>query len=53
MPRRCNLEGIILTLTRPDVPDWVKNDTESQKNTWEIIAKELEAIHPGCVSRLL
>ncbi|KAL2197064.1 hypothetical protein P885DRAFT_36437 [Corynascus similis CBS 632.67] len=37
----------------PDVPDWVKNDTESQKNTWEIIAKELEAIDPGCVSRLL
>ncbi|KAK4140727.1 uncharacterized protein C8A04DRAFT_39647 [Dichotomopilus funicola] len=37
----------------PDVPDWVKNETEVQKNTWEFIAKELEAIEPGCVSKLL
>ncbi|KAK4152617.1 hypothetical protein C8A00DRAFT_34707 [Chaetomidium leptoderma] len=36
-----------------DVPDWVKNDTELQKNTWDVIAKELEAAEPGCVSKML
>ncbi|KAK4141992.1 uncharacterized protein C8A04DRAFT_38648 [Dichotomopilus funicola] len=36
----------------PDLPDWVKSDFEEQKHTWEVIAKELEAIEPGCVSKL-
>jgi hypothetical protein len=31
----------------------VKDDTEMQKNTWEVIAKELEAAEPGCVARIL
>jgi hypothetical protein len=34
------------------VPAWCKDDLELQKNTWEVIAKELEVIEPGCVSRL-
>lgn len=38
---------------RSDVPDWVKNDLETQKRTWDLIAKELEAIQPGSVSKLL
>ncbi|AEO71818.1 uncharacterized protein THITE_2059810 [Thermothielavioides terrestris NRRL 8126] len=36
----------------PDVPDWVKNDLEQQKRVWELVAKELEAVEPGSVSRL-
>ncbi|KAH6622687.1 hypothetical protein F5144DRAFT_336347 [Chaetomium tenue] len=37
----------------PDVPDWIKNDLEAQKTTWEVIAKELEAVEPGCVTNML
>ncbi|KAH6848152.1 hypothetical protein B0I37DRAFT_391763 [Chaetomium sp. MPI-CAGE-AT-0009] len=36
-----------------DVPDWVKNELGEQKNAWEVVAKELEAIEPGCVSKML
>ncbi|KAK3293590.1 uncharacterized protein B0H64DRAFT_216750 [Chaetomium fimeti] len=36
----------------PDVPDWV-NELGAQKNTWEVIARELEAVEPGCVSKML
>jgi hypothetical protein len=35
------------------VPDWVKNDLEMQKQTWDTIAKELEAVEPGCVAKML
>ncbi|KAK3304697.1 uncharacterized protein B0T15DRAFT_398934 [Chaetomium strumarium] len=35
------------------VPEWVKEDLALQKNTWDVIAKELEAIEPGCVTKML
>jgi hypothetical protein len=31
----------------------VKGDTEMQKHTWDVIARELEAAEPGCVARML
>ncbi|KAK4238804.1 hypothetical protein C8A03DRAFT_33128 [Achaetomium macrosporum] len=37
----------------PDVPAWVKEDLALQKNTWDVIAKELEAIEPGCVTKMV
>ena len=40
-------------MNRADVPDWVKDDTEMQKHTWEVVSKELEAVEPGCVSKML
>ena len=40
-------------LHRNDVPSWAKDDSESQKRVWDIIAKELEAAEPGCLGKIL
>ncbi|KXX78385.1 Dehydrogenase/reductase SDR family member 13 [Madurella mycetomatis] len=36
-----------------DVPDWANDDKEAQKRAWDVIAAELEAVEPGCVSKML
>jgi len=37
------------------VPQWFKDEdgTPMQKGVWDVIAKELETIEPGCVKRIL
>ncbi|CAM1501274.1 Fc.00g104360.m01.CDS01 [Cosmosporella sp. VM-42] len=37
------------------VPEWAAGDEgkRSQKRAWEVVAKELETIEPGCVTRIL
>jgi hypothetical protein len=49
--------GILLThvSSREKVPNWITDEEgkASQKHVWEIIAKELESVVPGCVKRIL
>lgn len=34
------------------IPVWAR-DEEDQKTAWEAVAKELEAIEPGCLKKIL
>ena len=37
------------------MPSWITDEEGkvSQKRVWEVIAKELESIEPGCVKKIL
>lgn len=41
----------LLTYSSNMIPDWM--DATANKQGWDSIAKELEKIEPGCVSRAL
>lgn len=40
---------------RDILPDWITDDAgkKSEKSAWDALARELEAIEPGCLAKIL
>lgn len=54
-PRLNRLLLTLFVIKRDTLPEWITDEEgqRSQKLMWEVIAKELEAVEPGCVKKML